>query len=186
MEQDYYRILGLSRLASLSEITNAYLAHSSLWHPANFVNDSPENAEFAKTRYKEIEEAYRVLSDPSLRAEYDKHQAEYDKQFSEAPVDSGKSSGTSKWKNWLIPACAFMLFSFIPKTCDDIKSLNQEKNKRILEYSGVPSQTPYGQGRPNIDVPQLDIPKIEMPKIDKGYFPGSSSEHFGNHVPGVE
>jgi hypothetical protein len=184
MEQDYYRVLGLSRLASLSEITSAYLAHSSLWNPANFVDDSPENAEFAKTRYREIEEAYRVLSDPSLRAEYDEH-------FSEAPSDSEKSSGTSKWKNWLIPACAFTLLSIIPKTCDNIKSrnnghLNQEKNKRILEYSRVPSQTPYEQGIPTIDVPQLDIPKIEMPKIDKGYSPGSSSEHFGNHVPGVK
>ena len=183
MEQDYYKILGVSRSASLSEITNAYHAHSSLWHPANFINDSPENAEFAKKRFREIEEAYRVLSNPSLRVEYDK-------RFSRGSLNSGKSVGTSSWRNWLMPACAVALLSFIPKTCDDIKSLNnerlnQEKNKRIFEYSRVPSQTPYEQGIPKIDVPQLDIPKVEMPKFDKGYSPGSSSEHFGNYDPGV-
>ena len=183
MELDYYKILGVSRSANLSEITNAYHAHASLWHPANFVNDSPDNAEFAKTRYKEIEEAYRVLSDPSSRAEYDR-------RFSKVPFDSGKSVVTSKWKDWIIPACGALLMFFIPRTCDSIKSynnelINKEKNKQRIELLKVPSQTPYKQGYPQIDVPKLDIPEIEMPKIDKRYSPGTSFEHLGNYDSGV-
>ncbi|MGQ9597351.1 MAG: molecular chaperone DnaJ [Thermoproteota archaeon] len=64
-EKDYYDILGVSRNATKEEIKRAYRKLALQYHPDR--NKSPD----AEDKFKEISEAYAVLSDDQKRAEYD-------------------------------------------------------------------------------------------------------------------
>ena len=63
--RDYYEILGLERGASDDEIKRSFRKLAQQWHPD--VNVDPD----ADARFKEINEAYQVLSDPGRRQQYD-------------------------------------------------------------------------------------------------------------------
>lgn len=63
--RDYYDILGLERGASDEDIKRAFRKLAQQWHPD--VNTDPD----ADARFKEINEAYQVLSDPQRRQAYD-------------------------------------------------------------------------------------------------------------------
>src|SRR2546430_9477087 len=63
--KDYYQILSVSRTASEKEIKSAYRRLARLYHPD--VNKDPK----ATDRFKQINEAYEVLSDPKKRSKYD-------------------------------------------------------------------------------------------------------------------
>lgn len=65
MARDYYEALGMSRSADQSEIQRAYRKLARQHHPD--VNKDPG----AEERFKEISEAYDVLSDPEKRKRYD-------------------------------------------------------------------------------------------------------------------
>jgi curved DNA-binding protein len=63
--RDFYEVLGLDRKASADEIQRAYRKLARTYHPD--VNKDPG----AEDRFKEISEAYDILSDPDLRKRYD-------------------------------------------------------------------------------------------------------------------
>ncbi len=65
-KKDYYEILGIDRNATKEEIKKAYRRLSKKYHPD--VSDDPDAAE----KFKEITEAYEVLSDDKKRANYDR------------------------------------------------------------------------------------------------------------------
>jgi molecular chaperone DnaJ len=78
-ERDLYQVLGVERGASDAEIKRAFRKLAQQWHPD--VNTEPA----AQERFKEINEAYQILSDPERRQRYD--------MFGRAGVDSGPDMG---------------------------------------------------------------------------------------------
>ncbi len=80
-KSDYYNILGVSKGASAGEIKKAYRKQALEWHP----DKHKDNKEVAEKRFKEISEAYQVLSDTEKRGAYD--------QFGHAAFSPGGMPG---------------------------------------------------------------------------------------------
>ena len=70
--KDYYKILGVERNASEADIRKAYRKLAMQYHPDRNPNDKQ-----AEERFKEINEAYQVLSDPKKRGHYDQLGSDY-------------------------------------------------------------------------------------------------------------
>ncbi len=84
MAADYYEILGVKKSATPEEIKNAYRKLAMQFHPDK--NKDPG----AEEKFKEINEAYAVLSDPEKRKQYDTYGAEqFNKRFSESDIFRG-------------------------------------------------------------------------------------------------
>ncbi len=85
--KDYYKILGVERNASAEEIKKAYRKLALQYHP-----DRNPNDKVAEEKFKEINEAYQVLSDPEKRAKYDQFSTSYQRWQAtggQAPFDWG-------------------------------------------------------------------------------------------------
>ncbi len=66
-ERDYYEVLGVARDASASDVKHAFLGKARELHPD--VSNDPD----AEAKFKEVNEAYSVLSDPRRRQNYDRY-----------------------------------------------------------------------------------------------------------------
>lgn len=84
MQKDYYQILAVIDSAEDAVIKAAYKALIQIYHPDRYAGDKHE----ANQKTKDILEAYRVLSDPDLRAEYNKTRVKTTTSQTDAPPSS--------------------------------------------------------------------------------------------------
>ncbi|KAG8265386.1 DnaJ sub C member 7, partial [Homalodisca vitripennis] len=72
--KDYYKILGVERNASTDDIKKAYRKRALVHHPDRHANASDGEKKEQEKKFKEVGEAYGILSDPKKRARYDNGQ----------------------------------------------------------------------------------------------------------------
>ncbi|GAB4828320.1 hypothetical protein Ancab_035316 [Ancistrocladus abbreviatus] len=126
MGVDYYKILQVDRNAKDDDLKKAYRKLAMKWHP----DKNPNNKKAAEAKFKQISEAYDVLSDPQKRAVYDQYGEEGLKgQF--PPPGSGFGAGGFPGSS---DGSGYTSFRFNPRSADDIFS----------EFFGVSS--PFGGG----------------------------------------
>lgn len=82
---DYYKVLGVEKEASAAEIKKAYRQLALKYHP-----DKTKGDKEAEGKFKEISEAYAVLSDPEKKKQYDLYgSADFRKRYSQEDIFRG-------------------------------------------------------------------------------------------------
>ncbi len=87
--KDYYKILGVERKASQEEIKSVYRKLAMKYHPDHNPDDKK-----AEEKFKEVNEAYQVLSDPEKRAHYDRFGSSY------SQWQQRGTPGDFNWSDW--------------------------------------------------------------------------------------
>ncbi len=87
-KKDYYEVLGVERSASADQIKQAFRRQALKHHP----DRNPSNKKEAEERFKEISEAYEVLSDREKRAAYD--------QYGHHGVEGAFRHGNFSWEDF--------------------------------------------------------------------------------------
>jgi curved DNA-binding protein len=88
--KDYYKILGVTKTATPEEIKSAYRKLANKYHP-----DKNKTDPKAEDKFKDINEAYQVLSDPEKKGKYDTLGSNWN-----AHRGSGGSDETFNWDQW--------------------------------------------------------------------------------------
>ncbi|MGL5577845.1 MAG: DnaJ domain-containing protein, partial [Fusobacteriaceae bacterium] len=84
-KRDYYEVLGISKTASETEIKKAYRKMAMQYHPDKFSQASDAEKKTAEEKFKEINEAYQVLSDAGKKEQSDR--------FGHAAFEQGGAGG---------------------------------------------------------------------------------------------
>jgi molecular chaperone DnaJ len=85
MAEDYYKILGIEKTATEAEIKRAYRKLAHQYHP--------DKADGDEKKFKEVSEAYQVLSDPEKRKQYDQFGHTFDYQSAAGGQGQGQGFG---------------------------------------------------------------------------------------------
>ena len=88
LEKDYYKILGVPKDADAATVKKAYRTLARDLHPDRNASDKA-----AETRFKEVSEAYSVLSNPERRKEYDEARTLFGSGF-RVPTGAGRGGST--------------------------------------------------------------------------------------------
>jgi DnaJ homolog subfamily C member 7 len=72
--KDYYKILGVGKSANEDEIKKAYRKRALIHHPDRHANSTDQEKKEQEIKFKEVGEAYTILSDPSKKTRYDSGQ----------------------------------------------------------------------------------------------------------------
>uniref|UniRef100_A0A452ZW98 J domain-containing protein n=1 Tax=Aegilops tauschii subsp. strangulata TaxID=200361 RepID=A0A452ZW98_AEGTS len=128
MGLDYYKILGVDKAASDDDLKKAYRKLAMKWHP----DKNPTNKKEAESKFKQISEAYEVLSDSQKRAVYDQYGEEGLKGQVPPPGAGGGAGGPAGATFFSTGADGPTAFRFNPRNAEDI----------FAEFFG--SSSPFG------------------------------------------
>jgi len=125
MGKDYYATLGVDKTASEEDIKKAYKKQALKWHPDRNIN----NKEKATEKFKELAEAYEVLSDKQKREIYDRYGEEGLKGGIPPPpgAEGGMPGGTGEFPGGFTyvrtgPGGSASFRGFTPRSAEDIFS----------------------------------------------------------------
>lgn len=139
--KNYYQILGVSRDATLEEIKAAYKKLSKKFHPDLNLGDK-----YFEERFKEIQEAYEVLSDSSERLKFDKY---YDLCFKipETPLPPPQPTQpvrkSNSWMGWLIGliVVVMLLGTFMRQAAHEVVERDKQSVYQA-QINSTPTITP--------------------------------------------
>lgn len=126
MGVDYYKILQVDKNAKDEDLKKAYRKLAMKWHP----DKNPNNKKDAEAKFKQISEAYDVLSDPQKRAVYDQYGEEGLKGQVPPEAAAGGPGGATFFQTGDGPN----VFRFNPRNANDI----------FAEFFG--GSSPFGGG----------------------------------------
>jgi curved DNA-binding protein len=155
--RDYYKILGVERGTSADEIKRAYRKLAMQYHPDRNPGDKQ-----AEDRFKEINEAYQVLSDPQKRSRYDQLGESYSQW-----QQNGGGPGNFNWNQWTSQPGAQQV------NLDDLFGGGAFSDFFSAIFGGmgmgqpVRSQTLRGQGRGRTPAVQQQV-TISLPEAFSG------------------
>ncbi|MCE3051876.1 hypothetical protein HAX54_051095 [Datura stramonium] len=112
MGVDYYKVLGVDKNATDDDLKKAYRKLAMKWHP----DKNPQNKKEAEAKFKQISEAYDVLSDSQKKAVYDQYGEEGLKGGVPPPGAGGPGTGSTYFSPGEGPAA----FRFNTRNADDI------------------------------------------------------------------
>ncbi|XP_044461602.1 dnaJ homolog subfamily B member 4-like [Mangifera indica] len=112
MGVDYYKILQVDKNATGDDLKKAYRKLAMKWHP----DKNPNNKKEAEAKFKQISEAYEVLSDSQKRAVYDQYGEEGLKGQMSPPGEGGPGGGATFFHTGDGPTT----FRFNPRNANDI------------------------------------------------------------------
>ncbi len=141
--RDYYKILGVPRNASDKEIKRAYRDLARRYHPD--LNPGDKRAE---NRFKEINEAYEVLSDTKKRTRYDRKGHNRQRGNSDVGFDWGRwassTGNTSQGQNWRSQERTGNFFSDLLNTIfgDGGRPRNESRQRRKKSIRGGDVEVP--------------------------------------------
>ncbi|KAF9663161.1 hypothetical protein SADUNF_Sadunf17G0009600 [Salix dunnii] len=113
MGADYYKILQVDKTAKDDDLKKAYRKLAMKWHP----DKNPNNKKEAEAKFKQISEAYEVLSDPQKKAVYDQYGEEGLKGQVPPPDAGGAGPGGA---SFFSTGDGPTRFQFNPRNADDI------------------------------------------------------------------
>ncbi|KAJ3694489.1 hypothetical protein LUZ60_009969 [Juncus effusus] len=113
MGVDYYKVLQVDRNAKDDDLKKAYRKLAMKWHP----DKNPSNKKEAEAKFKQISEAYEVLSDPQKKQIFDQYGEEGLKGQVPPPSAGPTSSSSSFFSTSSAPGGGFQ---FNPRSADDI------------------------------------------------------------------
>jgi curved DNA-binding protein len=93
--KDYYKILGVDKTASSEQIKKAYRKLARQYHPDVNPNDAT-----AEQKFKEVNEANEVLSDPEKRQKYDQFGTDYQRYQQAGTTSTGRGAGGFDWSQY--------------------------------------------------------------------------------------
>jgi len=159
--KDYYKILGIERKATKEEIKRSYRQLALKYHPDHNPGDKQ-----AEEKFKEINEAYQVLSDSEKRARYDQLGDSYSQW-----QRKGRSPGSFNWEEWSTPSQSPGGIRVEVGDLEDILGMSglggfSEFFRRIFGDFGpqpAPGQTYPRSGRTPQSGPPRSRPAFEQP-----------------------
>jgi curved DNA-binding protein len=151
--KDYYKILGVDRKASEEEIKRTYRKLALKYHPDRNPGDKK-----AEEKFKEINEAYQVLSDPSKRSRYDQLGDSYTSW-----QQRGAPGGGFNWEDWYVPSQGGNVRMEVGDLDDLFGGGFSDFFRRI--FGGAPDMGSFSQGRGSVNTRQARSarPSYEQP-----------------------
>jgi len=147
--KDYYKTLGVERKAGADEIKRIYRKLALKYHP----DRNPGNAQ-AEEKFKEINEAYQVLSDPEKRARYDQLGESYTRW-----QQGGQPTSGFNWDDWFTQSPGGGGVRVDVGNLDDMFGGGFSEFFRRI-FGGAPDVGPMPGGR---GFPQRRQPRVEKP-----------------------
>lgn len=126
--EDFYKVLGVTRTVTEDELKSAYRKLAKRYHPDMHPGDKE-----CEVRFRQINEAYDTLSNPTKRSKYDR---EY-KSSNKSKPESGRSAGARKGNPNASPE---MDFANIHKTFEQFFGFNPESHNVVNEEKLNPNK----------------------------------------------